>query len=940
MAIDFNKFLKKETPAKTSGIDFSKFIKTPIAPTTPVRTAGLPAFLGGGTYSIQEPGELYKTERGYGAIEAPGEYREHIFPVALGGTSPGKGEKDLETDNIKVYGKDLGEQKSAYENDIIRQYKAGDVTLGQARGLVLKKYRELTGLDPEQKTTFENFVETGIDRLKHPIKATISDIKNIKNIFSKSKEINPQTTQAVKDLYEATKIDPTKPILKNSVEDYIKSIYETDKETIERVKTLFTEKTDTKSEKVGQGLKALTGVADTIFSPITAAFAASKNIPVLGGIASVINLPLALGGDTLTNLSNEGLNGLVSTDNMSKQTAENIREGVNEVASLAAQIGIAGKMFKGRETKVKELEAKYGKRDAETIMKKAEEKATIEAKAKIAIEPKIDFNKFIPKEEVKAEVKTEPIQQEITKAKAEVKSFEEFMKERLSKKDIDNIDKINVIEDSSSIILTDIYALNKGQRTGSKIMNELKDYADLTGKKVRIGMVANQDFFNKFKWLKKLGKQDVIYSYDPNKFILENEYANKLKKIYTEVEDTFKYDNKILAEKQKNLIKKYPEIKENYAIREDGTIRLSEIEDAIKEIEYDNTFDIVKVNVNKIKPVNEEWTKTSRKLKTLEEEIKKDGYIKQPLIVNKVTGLTEDGNHRIIVAKKLGIKEVPVIYINDGKLGLQDLSKTKSELKQLWDKIGTTARPISKIGKAVRGVEEFAEPPANILYHGTTKASAENIDKVGFIKTKGGFNKGRGISVSSKLSISEAFATGEVIGKSTAKNGVIYKLEIKPNAKILEGDEFLSMRNEIAKQIELSLGDIKQIAKNNAIGAEDVTPAMETKFKFQKANNKIYKQLEKEGYRIELIDLRTIKPIDKDLICESAFKTCAVLIVDVAWKTCGVSAEVLAVISEKVGCFCDRLTLPDCPAPSSAVLEMEYYINSDDIINKVKEMVV
>ena len=686
MAIDFNKFLKKETPAKTSGIDFSKFIKTPIAPTTPVRTAGLPAFLGGGTYSIQEPGELYKTERGYGAIEAPGEYREHIFPVALGGTSPGKGEKDLETDNIKVYGKDLGEQKSAYENDIIRQYKAGDVTLGQARGLVLKKYRELTGLDPEQKTTFENFVETGIDRLKHPIKATISDIKNIKNIFSKSKEINPQTTQAVKDLYEATKIDPTKPILKNSVEDYIKSIYETDKETIERVKTLFTEKTDTKSEKVGQGLKALTGVAGTIFSPITAAFAASKNIPVLGGIASVINLPLALGGDTLTNLSNEGLNGLVATDKMSKQTAENIREGVNEVASLAAQIGIAGKMFKGRETKVKELEAKYGKRDAETIMKKAEEKATIEAKAKIAIEPKIDFNKFIPKEEVKAEVKTEPIQQEITKAKAEVKSFEEFMKERLSKKDIDNIDKINVIEDSSSIILTDIYALNKGQRTGSKIMNELKDYADLTGKKVRIGMVANQDFFNKFKWLKKLGKQDVIYSYDPNKFILENEYANKLKKIYTEVEDTFKYDNKILAEKQKNLIKKYPEIKENYAIREDGTIRLSEIEDAIKEIEYDNTFDIVKVNVNKIKPVNEEWTKTSRKLKTLEEEIKKDGYIKQPLIVNKVTGLTEDGNHRIIVAKKLGIKEVPVIYINDGKLGLQDLSKTKSELKQLWDK--------------------------------------------------------------------------------------------------------------------------------------------------------------------------------------------------------------------------------------------------------------
>ena len=63
------------------------------------------------------------------------------------------------------------------------------------------------------------------------------------------------------------------------------------------------------------------------------------------------------------------------------------------------------------------------------------------------------------------------------------------------------------------------------------------------------------------------------------------------------------------------------------------------------------------------------------------------------------------------------------------------------------------------------------------------------------------------------------------------------------------------------------------------------------------------------------------------------------LVVDGAWKTCGVSAEILASVNERVGMCSERLTLYDCPAPSSRVLEEEYYIKSDDIINAVKEMV-
>lgn len=109
----------------------------------------LPSFLGGGQYNATTDNSLIKDNRGYAGIEAPGQYREHIFPVALGGTS--------NSDNIKVYGKDLGAQKTAYETNIINQYHAGKLSLPEARGLVLKKYREITGMD-QPTSVSANFI--------------------------------------------------------------------------------------------------------------------------------------------------------------------------------------------------------------------------------------------------------------------------------------------------------------------------------------------------------------------------------------------------------------------------------------------------------------------------------------------------------------------------------------------------------------------------------------------------------------------------------------------------------------------------------------------------------------------------------------------------------------------------------------------------------------
>ncbi len=105
---------------------------------------------------------------------------------------------------------------------------------------------------------------------------------------------------------------------------------------------------------------------------------------------------------------------------------------------------------------------------------------------------------------------------------------------------------------------------------------------------------------------------------------------------------------------------------------------------------------------------------------------------------------------------------------------------------------------------------------------------------------------------------------------------------------------------------------------------------------------KAAQKLEEEGIDVELIDLRTVKPLDQELLLESVKKTGRMVIVDGGWKTCGVAAEVSALVSEKAFRYLRapirRVTLPDAPAPASPVLEKEYYINSEHIILAVKEI--
>jgi len=100
--------------------------------------------------------------------------------------------------------------------------------------------------------------------------------------------------------------------------------------------------------------------------------------------------------------------------------------------------------------------------------------------------------------------------------------------------------------------------------------------------------------------------------------------------------------------------------------------------------------------------------------------------------------------------------------------------------------------------------------------------------------------------------------------------------------------------------------------------------------------------LAEAGIAAEIIDLRTIKPLDGETLVASVKKTGRMVVADGGWRSFGVAAEVSALVAERAfGALrapVARVALPDCPAPASAALENVYYRNSTDIIQAVRSL--
>ena len=101
--------------------------------------------------------------------------------------------------------------------------------------------------------------------------------------------------------------------------------------------------------------------------------------------------------------------------------------------------------------------------------------------------------------------------------------------------------------------------------------------------------------------------------------------------------------------------------------------------------------------------------------------------------------------------------------------------------------------------------------------------------------------------------------------------------------------------------------------------------------------------LREEGVNIELIDIRSLRPLDLDPVVESVKRTGKLLIVDEFTETYGITGEIAFQVSEK--CFgilkspVERLTLPDTIIPAGPVMEDFVMLSPDKIADRVKKMI-
>jgi len=101
-------------------------------------------------------------------------------------------------------------------------------------------------------------------------------------------------------------------------------------------------------------------------------------------------------------------------------------------------------------------------------------------------------------------------------------------------------------------------------------------------------------------------------------------------------------------------------------------------------------------------------------------------------------------------------------------------------------------------------------------------------------------------------------------------------------------------------------------------------------------------ELAKEGIELEIVDLRTLRPLDMEPVFESFKKTNRAVIVEEGWKSYGVGAEISARIYEEAFDYVDapikRVAQDEVPLPYNRALEQEALPQVKDVIAAVREV--
>ena len=166
----------------------------------------------------------------------------------------------------------------------------------------------------------------------------------------------------------------------------------------------------------------------------------------------------------------------------------------------------------------------------------------------------------------------------------------------------------------------------------------------------------------------------------------------------------------------------------------------------------------------------------------------------------------------------------------------------------------------------------------------------------------------------------------------------LLKSAIRDNDPVIfmESEQMYGDKGEVPEEeylIPIGESEIKIIGK-------DVT--LVSFGKILKEAVKAADELKKEGIEVELIDLRTIRPLDIDTILKSVKKTNRLVILEESWPFGNISTEITYQVQNNVFDYLDapieKINTADTPAPYSPVLLNEWLPNYMDVINSINKV--
>ena len=166
----------------------------------------------------------------------------------------------------------------------------------------------------------------------------------------------------------------------------------------------------------------------------------------------------------------------------------------------------------------------------------------------------------------------------------------------------------------------------------------------------------------------------------------------------------------------------------------------------------------------------------------------------------------------------------------------------------------------------------------------------------------------------------------------------LLKSAIRDNDPVIfmESEQMYGDKGEVPEgeyTLPLGVADIKRSGK-------DVT--LVTYGKMLKEAFKASEELIKEEIDTEIIDLRTIRPMDYEAIFESVKKTNRLVILEESWPFGNISTEITYQVQNEIFDYLDapieKINTADTPAPYSPVLLKEWLPNHDNVIKAVKKV--